>query len=199
MEKSFRLHLSALALLLLLPLGLLAQHRSDGLDDVLQHIPMATVFALKAADYWADDAGWDHLDSRSTWLELTATAVASYVVAAGVSYSLKQMVGERRPDHSDHRSFPSGHATFAFAGATMLWHEWGHLSPWVTVGGYGLATLVSIDRVVRDRHYLHDVVAGAAIGFAATELTYYVRKHIIKNDNVALTFTGNTLDLAVRF
>ena len=87
MEKSFRLHLSALALLLLLPPGLRAQHRSDGLDDVLQHIPMATVFALKAADYWADDAGWDHLDSRSTWLELTATAVASYVVAAGVSDS----------------------------------------------------------------------------------------------------------------
>ena len=88
---------------------------------------------------------------------------------------------------------------FAFAGATMLHHEFGHLSPWVTIGGYGIATLTAVDRLVRDRHYLHDVCAGAAIGIAATELTYFLKQKLFKSRNVDLSFTGQRLDLAIRW
>ena len=88
---------------------------------------------------------------------------------------------------------------FAFAGATMLCHEFGQLSPWVPIGGFGVATLTAVDRLVRDRHYLHDICAGAAIGFAATELTYWLKQRLIKSKNVDLSFTGRTLDLAVRW
>ena len=166
-----------------------AQHRSDALDDVLQHVPMATVFALKAFD----------VDNATPWTELTLTAVAAYAAGVAVTYPTKQLIGERRPDKSDHRSFPSGHAMFAFAGATMLSHEFGHASPWVTIGGYGLATLVSADRLVRDRHYLHDVCAGAAIGIGATELAYWLKKKLLKTDRVDFTFSGQQLSLAIRW
>lgn len=165
------------------------QRHSDAIDDLLQHTPMAAVFVLKACD----------LENNSSWPELTLTAVSSYAISAAVSYSLKQIVSERRPDHSDRRSFPSGHATFAFAGATTLYHEFGHVSPWVAIGGYGVATLTAVDRIVRDRHYLHDVCAGAAIGFAGTELTYYLKEKLIKSKNVDLSFTGQTIDLAIRW
>ena len=177
-------------LLCVMALTVSAQQRhSDGIDDVLQHVPMASVFVLKACEF----------ENETPWAELALTAVASYTLATATTYSLKQVVGERRPDKSDHRSFPSGHATYAFAGASMLCHEFGHLSPWVPIGGYGLATLTAVDRVRRDRHYLHDVCAGAAIGFAATELTYYLKQKFIKSKNVDLSFTGQELYLALRW
>lgn len=167
------------------------QHHDDALDDILQHVPMASVFALKAAGY--------HSGASADWTELGLTAAASYVMGAAATYSAKQLVGERRPDKSDTRSFPSGHATFAFAGATMLHHEYGHLSPWVSVGGFGLATLIAASRVAGDRHYLHDVCAGAAIGVAATELSYFLKRQLFRSEHVEVSFTGQTLELAVRW
>ena len=171
------------------------QHRSDAFDDLLQHMPMAAVFVLKACS----PTNHPQQGAGGGWVELTLTALSSYAIGAATAYSLKQIVAERRPDKSDRRSFPSGHAMFAFAGATMLHHEFGNLSPWVTIGGYGIATLTAVDRLVRDRHYLHDVCAGAAIGIAATELTYFLKQKLFKSRNVDLSFTGQRLDLAIRW
>jgi len=136
------------------------------------------------------------VDNNSTWLELLGSCAATYVVGAGVTYGLKHGVNEMRPDKSDRRSFPSGHTMFAFAGATTLRHEFGKASPWITVGGYGLATFVAIDRVRQDRHYIHDVLAGAAIGVLSSELTYYLRRKLIKNTHLDVSFTGTQLSLA---
>ena len=134
-----------------------------------------------------------------SWTELAASAAAAYTLSAATTYALKHTCHEQRPDDSDCRSFPSGHATFAFAGATVLMKEYGRRSPWIAVGGYTLATLVAADRVRRDRHYVHDVVAGAAIGFAATELTYYLKRKVIKSRNIDLSLSGLQLDVAVRW
>lgn len=170
--------------------SLAASAQGEAIDDVMQHVPMATTYLLRTCG----------VKSQSdTWVEFMASTGASYVLAAGVAYGLKHSVKEWCPDDSDQRSFPSGHATFAFAGATALRHEYGHLSPWVTIGGYGLATLVAADRVRRDRHYTHDVCAGAAIGWLSTELTYYIKKKYIKSDRVDVAFTGQSLSLAIRW
>jgi membrane-associated phospholipid phosphatase len=169
---------------------LAASAQGEAIDDVMQHVPMASAFALRVCGVKSESP---------TWTEFVATAGVSYLVGAGVAYTLKHTVKEWRPDDSDQRSFPSGHATFAFAGATALRHEHGHLSPWVTIGGYGLATLVAAVRVRRDRHYTHDVCAGAAIGWLSTELTYYIKKKYIKSDRVDVAFTGQSLSLAIRW
>ena len=150
---------------------------------------MATVFALKACGVQPGEG----VNGKTQWGELALTAVASYAVATAVTWSAKQLVSERRPDGSDRCSFPSGHATYAFAGATMLRHEYGHISPWVTVGGYGLATLVAADRVRLDRHYIHDVCAGAAVGIAATELTYLLKRKLLRSKKMNLSFTGEAV------
>ena len=163
--------------------------KSDAVDDLLQHTPMASVFVLKACNFES---------ASPTWEELALTAGCSYVLAAATTYSMKQIVREQRPDKSDRRSFPSGHATFAFAGASVLSHEFGHLSPWVTIGGYGLATLTSVHRIMLDRHYLHDVCAGAAIGWLSSELTYYLKQRFIKSKIVDVNFDGQSLEVAIR-
>lgn len=178
----------AVSVMAFLPLWTYAQ--GDAIDDVLQHVPMAATLTLRTCG----------VKSQSdTWAEFLASAGASYVLSAGVAYGLKHSIHEWRPDDSDQKSFPSGHTTFAFAGATTLRHEYGHLSPWVTIGGYGLATLVAADRVRRDRHYTHDVCAGAAIGWLGTELTYYIKKKYIKSDHVDVAFTGQSLSLCLRW
>lgn len=169
------------------------QRHGDGLDDILQYTPYATVLTLKTCG----------VDSRSDWPQLAANTAMSFVVSAGVTYTLKHTVNEWRPDRSDRRSFPSGHATFAFAGATVLHHEFGHVSPWISVGGYTVATLTAADRVRRDRHYWYDVAAGAAVGVLSTELTYFVTDRLFprlsRKGNMSMAFTGNTFDVAVRF
>ena len=166
-----------------------AQRSSDALDNVLEHTPIASVFLLKACG----------VDNQTPWGELVLTAGASYLIGTMVTYPMKEIVNERRPDGSNEHSFPSGHTMFAFTGATVLRHEFGHVSPWITIGGYSLATLVAADRVRRRRHYTHDVLAGAAIGILGTELTYYLKKKLFKSENVDLTFVGNGLELAIKW
>ena len=179
--------------------NIVAAHAQEFVDDIMQHAPMATVFVLKACERSFPESYIGAYNGSGSWKELAFTAAASYVVATATTYSLKHIVRERRPDGSDKRSFPSGHATYAFAGATMLHHEYGKLSPWVSIGGFGVAALVSADRIRLDRHYLHDVCAGAAIGVLSTELSYFLKDKLIKSRNVDLSVTPQSLMFAVRW
>lgn len=166
------------------------QPKSDGIDTYLEYTPYAAVFALKACG----------VESRDDWTPLAVTTAASWVAAAGTGWVLKHCVKEWRPDHTDQKSFPSGHATIAFAGATALRKEFGHISPWISVAGYGAATFVAVDRVVKDRHHWYDVAAGAGIGIVATEVTWWLSDRVFKRhkDNVMLGFTGNTVQLTLK-
>lgn len=166
------------------------QKHSDVIDDYLQYAPYASVLTLKACG----------VKSRDDWSKLAATTVASWVASAGVGWVLKHSVKETRPDYTDQKSFPSGHTIIAFAGATALHKEFGKVSPWISVAGYSVATYVAVDRVVKKRHYWYDVAAGACIGFAATEVTWWLSDKLFKNkqEKIAIGFSGNTLDVAVK-
>lgn len=85
----------------------------------------------------------------------TLDAVGTSVV---LSELFKLTVQERRPDGSTRDSFPSGHATAAFALAAM---QPAREQPYWYAG----ATLIGVSRVTLDRHYVHDVLAGAALGY----------------------------------
>ena len=166
------------------------QKHSDALDDVVQYVPYATVFALKACG----------VESRDDWRKLAITTAASWVATAGTGWILKHTIDEKRPDGSDLKSFPSGHTMIAFAGATALHKEFGRVSPWIAVAGYGVATLVAADRIARDRHHWYDTAAGAALGVAATQLTWWLSDRLLprKTDLLVIGFSGNTLDIAVK-
>jgi len=60
-------------------------------------------------------------------------------------------------------SFPSGHSVTVFALAYVLSRAY----PKGSVPFYGLAILVALSRVYLARHFLSDVVAGAAVGLFA--------------------------------
>ena len=81
-----------------------------------------------------------------------------------VTEALKRVVREERPDGSNDLSFPSGHASSSFAAAATLEKRYG----WrIGVPAHLVAAFVGVARVKADKHFVHDVVAGAAIGEAA--------------------------------
>lgn len=173
---------------------LYAQKHSDTADDILQYVPYTSVLALKACG----------VESRDGWVKLAVTTAASWVVTGSMGYVLKHTIHEERPDHTDMRSFPSGHSMFAFAGATMLRREYGKASPWIPAAGYVLATTVAVNRVAHDRHHWYDALAGAGLGVVTGELTYWLsdlafRKFAKKREHLAVAYMGNRLDVAVRW
>ena len=80
-----------------------------------------------------------------------------------VTKALKFSIDETRPNGGQH-SFPSGHTSMAFAGAEFLRKQYGWR--W-GAGAYLAASFVGWSRVEADQHYVHDVLAGAAIGILA--------------------------------
>ena len=78
-----------------------------------------------------------------------------------ITEGLKNLTHERRPNGGDYKSFPSGHATAAFAVATME----SHYHPNQALLWYTGATLIAASRVTLREHHTHDVIAGAAVGY----------------------------------
>lgn len=108
--------------------------------------------------------------------------LASLAVAGLTSTAIKRLAGRLRPaattdpflfkPFSNHESFPSGHATMAFALATSLSHE--IRNRWATAALYTFATGTAWSRMNDRRHWLSDVLAGAAVGFTAARI---IEKH----------------------
>jgi hypothetical protein len=90
--------------------------------------------------------------------------VSSVIASKAITPALKQLTGRERPNGSDdEESFPSNHATQAFALAGVISTHYRD-RPWVPWVAYGLATGVGVSRVYHDAHWTSDVVAGAMIG-----------------------------------
>lgn len=134
------------------------------------------------------------------WPRFIFNTGASVVVAYGAKSALKAMIKEERPDHSDNKSFPSGHASMAFAAARSIDKEFRKDCIWIPIAGYAAATAVGVERVVNDKHHWYDVVAGAGVGIGAAELTWWLSDLCFgKGSNVAVGSSGNTVDVAVRW
>lgn len=119
----------------------------------------------------------------------------SLLAAGGTTFALKELVRERRPDGSDDRSFPSGHTSVSFAAAATLEKRYGWRAGFPALA---VATFVGVARVQANKHYTHDVLAGALIGGASGFLLTGRR-----TSSVRLTpwteRRGGGVDLAFRF
>jgi len=130
--------------------------------------------------------------ARDTGYLAASAILQSFLVDALV----KGLSGRRRPyaaDGVDHwsgpeaffkrfgkggsdlyESFPSGHTAAAFALATVVSLQYRH-SFWAGAVSYSVAAAVGLSRMALDKHWLSDVVAGAAIGHLVARLV--VRSH----------------------
>jgi membrane-associated phospholipid phosphatase len=130
--------------------------------------------------------------------ELGLRSAEALAVSGAATALIKGVAGRDRPFLNDrdaddfrvgagfggggHTSFPSGHATAAFAVASVVASEssfrWPHASHFVQPVAYGLATSVALARVYTEHHWASDVVAGAGIGtLAGLSVVRYHRLH----------------------
>lgn len=140
-------------------------------DDWTQYAPAALMVGLKACGY----------KGRSTWGRMLVSDAFSVAAMAAMVNGVKYSVQRLRPDESASNSFPSGHTATAFMTATMLHKEYEGRSPWFGIGGYTLAALTGVSRVLNNRHWLTDVAAGAAIGIGSVHLGYFITDKIFKD------------------
>ena len=132
------------------------------------------------------------------WPRFIVNTIGSVGVAYVGKTALKAMIKEERPDHSDNKSFPSGHASMAFAAARSIDKEFRKDCIWIPIAGYAAATAVGIERIANKHHHWYDVVAGAGIGIGSAELTWWLSDKLFgKGSNVAVGSSGNTVDVVL--
>jgi membrane-associated phospholipid phosphatase len=149
------------------------RHHNRGLDRAADFFePFGTLrysFGILGGFYLAgalnDDARAMHVAQDG----LASSLIASVIITP----VLKELVGRSRPREGkgatsfrpfsgNENSFPSGHATQAFAMASAIASHYD--APWVKTAAYGTAGLVGFARIYHNAHFTSDVLAGALIG-----------------------------------
>jgi len=129
-------------------------------DDYLIFAPIAAVYGLELAG----------VRGKHSIRDRTAILLKAELMGFALVAPLKAVTNRQRPNGENDESFPSGHTAQGFISATFLHREYGHLSPWYSIGGYTLAASVGALRILNNKHYLSDVLFGAGIGILVTNL-----------------------------
>ena len=171
---------------------------SNGWFDL--NVGMQYEFGRNTWDKPGEQPEVTHWEGGHNWPRFIVNTGASVIVAFGVKTVLKKAIKEERPDHSDNKSFPSGHASMAFAAARSIDKEFRKDCIWIPIAGYAAATAIGVERVVNKHHHWYDVVAGAGIGFGSAELTWWLSDLMFgKGRSVAVGSSGNTVDVVYNF
>lgn len=150
----------------------LSQHgnHKTSVDDYLQYAPIVASYGLYACG----------LKGENGLLDRTIIAAMSYTIFVALNTGMKFAFGEKRPDSNAHNSFPSGHTGTVVTGAEFLRREYWSTSPWIGVAGYAVALTTAYLRIHNDRHWINDVVGGAAVGYFSTTLAYWLYPKIFR-------------------
>lgn len=124
-----------------------------------------------------------HFDENDKAKRTALIATESFLITGLYTTVLKVTFGRHRPSTgnsavafdgftTDHKSFPSGHTSTAFAIATVIADEYEE-TPYINPISYGVATLTGLSRINDKKHWASDVFFGAALG-------YFTSKSVIR-------------------
>ena len=92
-------------------------------------------------------------EGRTQFFKSSATTILT-------THFLKKTIDKLRPDSTNTNSFPSGHTSAAFSGATFIHKRYGFNKTWPV---YVMASFVGYSRIYAKKHYWEDVLAGAIL------------------------------------
>lgn len=137
------------------------------------------------------------VESRDDRVNTLLIILKGEAIMLGSVFVVKSLTKNLRPDGSDRESFPSGHTAQAFLAASIVHTELRDKSPWYGIGAYTVATSVAALRMINDKHWQSDVVAGAGFGILSAHLAYlshrnrWGRKPIGRGIGMAPAYFGN--------
>lgn len=111
------------------------------------------------------------------FLQTSEALIESEIITAVMTEGLKLSVGRKRPDGDNSRfnsSFPSGHVSASFALATTFDSMYGHK---VGLPLYAFSSFVGLSRISENKHFLSDVLFGAALGTAVARGVARIHKN----------------------
>ena len=112
------------------------------------------------------------VESQNDRLNLGLLILKGELIMTATTFATKYLVHNERPDGSDNLSFPSGHTAHAFLAASIVHTEFRDKSQWYGIGAYTIATGVGALRMLNNKHWESDVVAGAGFGILSAHLAY---------------------------
>ncbi|GAA4381551.1 phosphatase PAP2 family protein [Hymenobacter koreensis] len=137
------------------------------IDDYLIFAPYLELGAVALAG----------VESRHDRLNTLLVIVKSELIYGALTYTIKNTTKIRRPDGTTRDAFPSGHTAQAFLAASIVHTEFREKSQWYGVGAYAIATSVGALRMLNNRHWQSDVVAGAGVGILSAHLGYLTHRN----------------------
>lgn len=140
--------------------------RHTHVDDYLQFAPYLELGGVLLAG----------VKSRNDRVNLGLVILKSELIMATSVYIVKYVTNIDRPDGTP-TAFPSGHTAQAFLAASILHTELRDKSQWYGIGAYTLATGVAALRMINDKHWESDVVAGAGFGILSAHLGYLTHRY----------------------
>lgn len=133
-------------------------------DDYLQWSPVLEMYI----------GDLSRMPGKDHWFDQTKYLVMADLLSTAITYGLKKATHKIRPN-GGLESWPSGHTTFAFTNATVLFEEYRAGSPWLAGSGYLLASGTGFLRMLNNKHWFSDVLAGAGIGMLSATCIYRVK------------------------
>jgi len=154
-------------------------------DDFLLFVPALTMYTADILK----------VKSQNDAFTQTKILAISLVATNVLTFGIKELSNETRPNGEDESSFPSGHTSNAFVMATVLFHEFKQTKPVLAYSGFLFASATGALRVLNNEHWVSDVLVGAGLGIIVTDLVYRFEPlknwNPLKNDRIT-TFISPT-------
>jgi len=159
----------------------------------------ALAYGLAPALAFGMDALAAHTDGAADGFWVDALIIAEAAAVSCFATNIVQIAaGRQRPyahygpqgseNPSDNTSFYSGHTSLAFslavASGTVASMRGYSMAPWIWGSGLAVAATTGYLRIAGDKHYITDVIAGAALGSAVGFALPYLF-HRSKDDPLA--------------
>ena len=124
----------------------------------------------------------------------TIQFLKSFATSEVTTEVLKNVTHKERPNGGCCKSFPSGHASAAFMGASFIHERYGLE---YALPAYIGATYVGYTRVHAKKHYTVDVVAGAAVGILSS--FYFTEPYKGFNVSESISSDGFEIDITAKW
>lgn len=154
--------------------------------------------------------------NKSEWFTIGTMYAESVIWAYGLKELGKLIVNRARPymyfenypeekvsDYDWANSFPSGHTTLSFAGASFTSYVFSKYFPdskwkWVvTSSTFAIATTTGVLRLLSGNHFLTDVISGAVIGTLCGFAIPFFHTILPKNQNENVQILANPVSFSV--